>query len=100
MASGKVALSVAIMQCVNSTKCWKLLVPFNSVNNLVADRNLYFDFQNRKREEVHSAGNFVSGALFEDNSNDFEVEQEIDDNRAELKDNSLEEQFVSKNIIY
>ena len=37
---------------------------------------------------------FVSVELSED-----EVEQEIDDNRAKLKDNRLKGKFVSKNVI-
>ena len=74
-------------------------VPFNSVNNLVADRHLYLDFENNKREEVNSAYCFVSGLLFEDNRSDSEIAQEIDDNRVEVKDNRLQGKFVSKNVI-
>ena len=48
---------------------------------------------------VNSTWDFVSGELSEDNSNDSEVAQEIDDNRAQLKDNRLEGKFVSKNVI-
>ena len=74
-------------------------VPFNSVKNLVVNRHLYLDFENNKREGVNSACDFVSGELSEDNSNDSEVAQEIDDNRAKLKDNRLEGKFFSKNVI-
>ena len=48
---------------------------------------------------VNSAWDFVSGELSEHNSNDSEVAQEIDDNRAKLRDNRLEGRFVSKNVI-
>ena len=37
--------------------------------------------------------------LSEDNSNDPEVTQETDDNKAKLKDNRMEGRFVSKNVI-
>ena len=74
-------------------------VPFNSVKNLVVNRHLYLDFENNEREVVNSRWDFVSGELSEDNSNDSEVAQEIDDNRAQLKDNRLEAKFVSKNVI-
>ena len=74
-------------------------VPFNSVKNLVVNRDLYLDFENNEREVVNSTWDFVSGELSEDNSNDSEVAQEIDDNRAQLKDNRLEGKFVSKNVI-
>ena len=46
-----------------------------------------------------SACNFVSGELSKDNINNTEVPQEIDDNRAKLKDNRLEGKIVSKNVI-
>ena len=75
----------------------KSKVPFNSIKNLVANR--YLDVENNEREEVNSACDFVSGELSEDNSNDCEVVQETDDNRAKLKDNRLEGKFVSKNVI-
>ena len=74
-------------------------VPSNSVKNLVVNRHLYLDFENNEREVVDSAWDFVSGELSEDNSNDSEVAQEIDDNRAKLKDNRLDGKFVSKNVI-
>ena len=74
-------------------------VPFNSVKNLVVNRHLYLDFENNEREVVNSTWDFVSGELSEDNSNDSEVAQEIDDNRAQLKDNRLEGKFVTKNVI-
>ena len=74
-------------------------VPFNSVKNLVVNKHLYLDFENNEREEINSACDFVSGELSEDNINDSEVAQEIDDNRAKLKDNRLEGKFVSKNVI-
>ena len=74
-------------------------VPFNSVKNLVVNRHLYLDFENNEREVVNITWVFVSGELFEDNSNDSGVVQEIDDNRAKLKDNTLEGNFVSKNVI-
>ena len=74
-------------------------VPFNSVKDLVVNRHLYLDFENDEREEINSACDFVSGELSEDNINDSEVAQEIDDNRAKLKDNRLEGKFVSKNVI-
>ena len=77
----------------------KSKVPFNSVKNLVANRHLYLDVENTEREEVNSACDFVSGELSEDNSNDSEVVEETDDNRAKLKDNRLEGKFVSKNVI-
>ena len=76
----------------------KSKVPFNSVKNLVANRHLYLDVENTEREEVNSACDFVSGELSEDNSNDSEVVEETDDNRAKLKDNRLEGKFVSKNV--
>ena len=60
----------------------------NSVNNVVADRHLYFkNFENDKREEVYSADNFVGDVLFEDSSNHSKVAQEIDYSMTELKDN-------------
>ena len=37
--------------------------------------------------------------LSEDNSNDPEVTQETDDNKAKLEDNRMEGRFVSKNVI-
>ena len=74
-------------------------VPFNSVKNLVVNKHLYLDFENNEREEINSACDFVSGELSEDSINDSEVAQEIDDNRAKLKDNRLEGKFVSKNVI-
>ena len=74
-------------------------VPFNSVKNLVVNKHLYLDFENNEREEINSACDFVGGELSEDNINDSEVAQEIDDNRAKLKDNRLEGKFVSKNVI-
>ena len=74
-------------------------VPFNSDENLVVNRHLYLAFENNEREEVISACDLVSGELSEDNSNDFEVAQETDDNRAKLRDNRLEGKFVSKNVI-
>ena len=77
----------------------KSKVLFNSVKNLVVNRHLYLDFENNEREGVNSACDFVSGELSEDNSNDSEVAQEIDDNRAKLKDNRLEGKFFSKNDI-
>ena len=70
-------------------------VPFK---NLVVNRHLYLDIANNEREEINSACDFVSGELSEDNINDSEVAQEIDDNRAKLKDNRLEGKFVGKNI--
>ena len=72
-------------------------VPSNSVKNLVANRHLYLE--NNEREEVNRACNFAGGVLSEDNSNDYVVAQEIDDNRAKLKDNRLEGKFFSKNVI-
>ena len=74
-------------------------VPFNSVTNLVANRQLYLDFENNEREEVNSACDFVRGVLSEDNSNDSEAAQKKDDNRAKLKYNRLEGKFFSKNDI-
>ena len=74
-------------------------VPFNSVKNLVVNRHLYLDFENNEREVVKSTWDFVSGELSENNSNDSEVAQEFDDNRAQLKYNRLEAMFVSKNVI-
>ena len=74
-------------------------VPFSSVKNLVVNRHLYLDFENNERDVVNSAWYFASGELSEDNSNDSEVAQEIDNNRAKLKDNGLEGKFVSKNVI-
>ena len=74
-------------------------VPFNSIKNLVVKRHLYLDSENNEREVVHSACDFVSGELSEDNSNDFKVAQEIDDSMAKLKDNRLEGKFVSKHVI-
>ena len=50
-------------------------------------------------EGVNSACGFVSRKLSENNSSDSEVAQEIDDNKAKLKDNRLEGKFVSKNVI-
>ena len=76
-----------------------LKVPFNSVKNLVANRHLCLEFENNEREEINSLSDFVSVVLFEDNSNDSEVAQEIDDNRAKLKDNRLKGKFVSNNVI-
>ena len=60
---------------------------------------MQLDFENNERKEVNSACDFVSGELSEDNSNDSEVVQETDDNRAKLKDNRLEGKFFSKNVI-
>ena len=77
----------------------KTKVPLNSAKNLVVNKHLYLDFENNEREEINSACDFVSGELSEDNINDSEVAQEIDDNRAKLKDNRLEGKFVSKNVI-
>ena len=74
-------------------------VPFNSVENVVVNRHLSLDFENNEREEVITACNFVSGELSEDNSADSEVAEKTDDNRAKLKDNTLEGKFVSKNVI-
>ena len=74
-------------------------VPFNFVKNLVVSRHLYLAFENNERDGVDSTCNFVSGELSQDNSNDSEVAQETDDNRAKLKDNRLEGKFVSKNVI-
>ena len=74
-------------------------VPFNSVKNLVVNKHLYLDFENNEREEINSACDFVSGELSEDSINDSVVAQEIDDNRAKLKDNRLQGKFVSKNVI-
>ena len=74
-------------------------VPFNSVKTLVTNRHVYLGFENNEREEVNCACNFVGSVIPEDNSNDSEVAQEIDDNRAKLKDNKLEGNFVSKNVI-
>ena len=48
---------------------------------------------------VNNAWDFVSGELSEDNSNDSEVAQETDDNRAKLKDIRREGKFVSKIVI-
>ena len=91
---------------VNSVLHWKwkanwrqLKVPFNSVKNLVVNRHLYLDFENNEKEEINSACDFVSGELPEDIINDSEVAQGIDDNRAKLKDNRPEGEFVSKNVI-
>ena len=61
----------------------------NTSRWLLLDRHLYLDFEKNEREEVNSACYFVSGVLFEDNSSDSEIAQEIGDNRAELKDNRL-----------
>ena len=61
----------------------------NTSRWLLLDRHLYLDFENNEREEVNSACYFVSGVLFEDNSSDSEIAQEIGDNRAELKVNRL-----------
>ena len=74
-------------------------VPLNSVKNLAVNKHLYLDFENNEREETNNACDFVSGELSEDSINDSEVVQEIDDNRAKLKDNRLEGKFVSKNVI-
>ena len=51
------------------------------------NKHLYLGFENNEKEEINSACDFVSGELSEDNINDSEVAQEIDDNRAKLKDN-------------
>ena len=69
---------------------------FQLCQNLVVNRQLCPDFDNNKREEVNSACDFVSGKLSEDKSNDSEVAQKIDDNRAKLKDNTLEGKFLAK----
>ena len=74
-------------------------VPFNSVKNLVVNKHLYLDFENNEKEEINSASDLISGELSEDSINNSEVAQEIDDNRAKLKDNRLEEKFVSKDVI-
>ena len=63
------------------------------------NRHLYLDFENNEKEEINSAWDFASGELPEDIINNSEVAQEIDDNRAKLKDNRLEGKFVSKNVI-
>ena len=63
------------------------------------NRHLYLDFENNEKEEINSACDFVSGELPEDIINDSEVAQGIDDNRAKLKDNRPEGEFVSKNVI-
>ena len=68
-------------------------VPFNSVKNLDVNKHLYLDFKNNEREKINSACDFVSGELSEDSIND------SDDNRAKIKDNRLEGNFVSKNVI-
>ena len=75
----------------------KSKVPLNSVKNLGV--YLYLDFENNEREVFNSAWGFIDGELAKDNSNDSEVAQETDDNRAKLKDNRLEGKFVSKNFI-
>ena len=69
------------------------------LSTLVVNRHLYLDFENNERDEINTACDFVSGELSEDNINDSEVAQEIDDNRAKLKDNRLGGKFVSKNVI-
>ena len=51
------------------------------------------------KEEISSACDFGSGEVSEDNIDDSEVAQEIDDKRAKLKDNKVEEKFFSKNVI-
>ena len=75
-------------------------VPFNSFKNLVVNRHLYLDLENNEREKINSACDFVSGELSEDNINDSEVAQEINDNRAKLKDNTLESLLVKVLSIY
>ena len=65
---------------------------FSTVKNLLADRHLYLHF------EVSIACDFVISVLSEDNGNDSEVAQEINDNRAEIKDNRLERKFVNENV--
>ena len=75
-------------------------VPFNSFKNLVVNRHLYLDLENNEREKINSACDLVSGELSEDNINDSEVAQEIDDNRAKLKDNTLESLLVKVLSIY
>ena len=74
-------------------------VPFNFIKNLVANRSLHLDSENNEGKQVTSTCDFVSGLLSEDNSNNSEVAQEIDDNRAKLNDNELKGKFVSKNVI-
>ena len=64
----------------------KSKIPFNSVKSLVANRHLYLDVENNERKEVNSACDFVSGELSEDNSNNSEIVQKTDDNRAKLKE--------------
>ena len=61
----------------------------NTSRWLLLYRHSYLDFEKNQREEVNSACYFVSGALFEDNSCDSEIAQEIGDSTAELKDNRL-----------
>ena len=61
--------------------------------------DIYTWFWEYEKEEINSACDFVSGELPEDIINDSEVAQGIDDNRAKLKDNRLEGEFVSKNVI-
>ena len=61
--------------------------------------DIYTWFWEYEKEEINSACDFVSGELPEDIINDSEVAQGIDDNRAKLKDNRPEGEFVSKNVI-
>ena len=82
-----------------STFIKKNKVPFNSVKDLIVNRHLYLDFENNEREGVNSACDFVSGVLYEDNTSDSEVAQEIENNRAKLKDIKLEGKFVSNTVI-
>ena len=58
-----------------------------SLNNSVADRHLYVDFENYERDKVNITCHFVCSVLSEDNNNNPEVAQEIDGNRVVLKDN-------------
>ena len=51
------------------------------------------------KEDISSACDFGSSEVSEDNIDDSEVAQEIDDKRAKLKDNKVEEKFFSKNVI-
>ena len=75
------------------------LVLLRKIKFLLTLSKIYLDFENDGREEINSACDFVSGKLSEDKINDSEFAQEIDDNRAKLKDNRLEGKFVSKNVI-
>ena len=70
-------------------------VPFNSVKNLVVKRHLTLGVMTERGSIVHA----ILLVVYYLKIMVIEVAQETDDNRAELNDNRLEGNFLSKNGI-